>query len=298
MKYPLCFPVYKHRKTTLLDRLNELDDLPENVYCFMYDFDKENYNLDDYKDIKNLTIVEVPGEYKTSMKMRVFIQNFITEKGFNKFWMLDDDVSSYQHIWNENAKSHTERAQLTKACEIMEKISDRDNYAIIGPTMCQTAFYWTEKWDNCRKGSFPCILCLFDNKQLLEKGVRYTGDTNVNEDLEIWINTRRAGLTACTCTGVELKLDEKVSGKNSWVGGDKDLIILAGNYLKFGNDYKIFWHKNEQTCGHTGRGKWYLKPRVWNDDVKKECQDFIDGKIKREDFIEYLKTLRNKKDWN
>lgn len=292
LKYPICFPVYKHRKTTILDRLKDLKGLPENVYCFMYDFDKENYCLDDYKDIKNLTIVPVSDEYKTSMKMRMFIQNYM---GDRKFWMFDDDVSSIQWAWKEENKGHIEKIGMPEAFSTIEEVSDKENFAILGPTLSQVNFYWSSSREDFTINGFPCIACLIDGKLLSEKGVHYTGDTEVNEDYEIWVNSRRAGLKCGVATGINLRLDEKVNGKDSWVDNERNFKIHLHNYLKFGNDFKLFWNeKTDDICASRPRGKWTLKERVWHPELVNKCNEYLAGNLSKEDFKDFLIKLGRK----
>lgn len=293
MKYPICFPVYKHRKTTILDRLKDLKNLPDEVFCFMYDFDKENYNLDDYKDIKNLTIVPVPDEYKTSMKMRVFIQNYM---GPRKFWMFDDDVSSTQVIWNKDMKGHIEKVPMTEAFSIIEDIMDREeNLGLIAPTLSNVSFYWASGKEDITKNGFPCIALLIDNKLLSEKGVKYTGDIEVNEDYELWVNTRRAGIDCAVDSGVLLKLDEKVNGAGSWVDTERNFKIHLNNYLKFGNDFKLFWEEREDCISAARpRGKWTSRERTWHQPLVDKCHEYLEGKIDYESFKAFLKPLGKK----
>ena len=292
MKYPICFPVYKHRETTILDRLKDLSSLPDKIYCFMYNFDVQNYNLSDYQDIKNLEIIMVPDEYKTSMKMRMFIQNYMGDK---KFWMFDDDVSSIQWVWKEENKGHIDKVTLGKAFEYVEKISDENNLALAGPNLSDMSFYWAKGVDDFTLNGFPCIACLIDNKQLIEKGVRYTGDINVNEDYEIWVNTKRAGLKCGVALGVKLKLDEKVNGKGSWVDNERNFKIHLNNYLKFGNDFKLFWNeKTDDICATRPRGKWAERERVWHNGLVEKCNEYLAEKITKEDFKKYLLDLGKK----
>lgn len=293
MKYPICFPVYKHRKTTILDRLKDIEGLSDEVYCFMYDFDKENYNLDDYKDLKNLTIVPVPDEYRTSMKMRVFIQNYM---GPRKFWMFDDDVSSTQIVWNESNKGHIEKKPMPEAFSIIEEVMDNEeNLALVAPTLSNVSFYWASGQKDLSKNGFPCIALLIDNEKLESKGVKYTGDTEVNEDYELWVNTKRAGFECYVDSGVLLKLDEKVNGAGSWVDTERNFKIHLNNYLKFGNDFKLFWEEREDCISaQRPRGKWPTKERTWYQPLVDKCHEYLDGKIGYEEFKSFLKPLGKK----
>jgi len=295
MKYPLCFPVYKHRKTTILDRLDGLENPPDKIYCFMYDFDKENYNLDDYKGIKNLTIVSVPDEYKSSMKMRLFMQNYLTEQGVKKFWMLDDDVSNIQVLWKQENKGHINKVNLTEAYEYIENYSDENDISLIGPTLSSVKFYWAKGINDFSGNGMPAGATLINNEKLLSAGVHYTGDASVNEDYEIWINTRRAGLKAGTLDGVLLKLSETENGRGSWVANEANFKIHLNNYLKFGNDFKLFWNeKTDDICATRPRGRWVEKERTWHQGLVDKCHEYLNEKITKEDFKNYLLNLGKK----
>lgn len=194
MKAPVLFPVFKHRVSTLLDRIEDIGD--RQVFCFYYTFDKDNYDFSLYPIV---TFIEVPDEFLTCSKMRRFIQTWAINNNFQKFWILDDDISGSQYV-------------LNKWVHLYDALNWAENK--------YNTNYYSPKTKNycCLKSCF-----LIDR----DAPVMFSGNENVLEDLELTIKLQKLQIPFIIDNNWILKYTEK-DGSAGWYDCEK----LLNNTLK------------------------------------------------------------------
>lgn len=165
MKAPVLFPVFKHRQSTLLDRIEDVGD--RQVFCFYYTFDKDNYDFSLYPTV---IFIEVPDTYLSGQKMKRFIQDWAIDKGFQKFWLLDDDIDTFQYFRKYNG---LKQLPLHKALDYAEHKFDTN--------------YYSPRSKNCY-----CLKSCF----LIDKDapIKFSGDDTVLEDLELTLKLQKENI--------------------------------------------------------------------------------------------------------
>lgn len=198
---PMCIPTYKHPKYDYIDRVLkskefETEQYKHPLYYFIYDIDWDSYNYDLYKDkFRELHFVKVPfDEYRTAMKMRKFIQEYMTKEHQDFFWLFDNDCALGARGYDYNQKLMV-NLNTNEFLDLWESMPEIHNYAI-----CKPCAFWMgikhevkpEKEFGFCKNPVQCVL--INNKLLNENGISYTGDTTVAEDMEIAVNCLLKGL--------------------------------------------------------------------------------------------------------
>lgn len=267
--FKIAIPSYKHRKSTLIDRLEDAGLNPKDVCIFIYESDKENYNLDDYKES---TVYLVPEEYKSGQKMRQYIQNTM---GNQIYWCIDDDIGNKGTKYVEGVKRNQVEASLGEILTIGESYIPNEPWGCLSPTLSETVIYFAEP-NKPVSGNGTCCACiLINNPALLSKNVRYTGDKNVTEDLEFSLNCYLAGLPQHIIKHLKIKDIEKM-GNSGWYNYAD---LQMNNYVKFGNYIKI--KPNKETKLNCVIDWHHKGPQVWNDKIKAACESKdIDAVIK------------------
>ena len=198
---PVCIPTYKHPKYDYIDRVLKAKEFEQvkykhPLYYFIYDMDWDSFNYDSYKDkFEELHFVKVSfQQYKSAMKMKKFIQEYMTSLNIPFFFLFDNDVSlgARGYDYNLNRMVNLETNEFLDLWESMEEIND---YAI-----CKPCAYWMAiKHDKKPEREFrfcknPVQCILINNRLLNEHNITYTGDTECAEDMEIGVNCLKAGL--------------------------------------------------------------------------------------------------------
>lgn len=190
---PICIPTYKHPRYDFIDKVltskyfaNRKFKKP--VYYFIYDIDWDSFKIEDYLDkFEEIHFVKVPFQsYAKAMRMRVFIQLYMTNLNMDYFWMLDNDIC--QNITCMDRELH--RMVQKPIDEVLEYIESfrRDNILIMGPSNRWTAPLSSKTDSDLDEGkSIPIQCILLNNKELNKLGINYTGDISVCEDAEICI---------------------------------------------------------------------------------------------------------------
>lgn len=246
MNYPVTFATVGHRQTTLLDRLEQLGD--REFYCFIYETDMHNYDLVYYDTIPNLHIVLMSEEYRTCIRMRMFVQEYMHKLGVPIFWMIDDDLAPEQIIYDPSCKSNKRKTTILECITAFEKAYDelpedeRARYGIVGPTIVDMLIVHSggKKWS----GGMLQQCILLNNELLLSHNVKYTGDVNCTEDTEIVINCWRKGLQSRVYTQWLAKFCEKMGSTNYYKVDN----IQLGLYDKYGDYVKPGFNKNANHC--------------------------------------------------
>ena len=94
---PVCIPTYKHPKYDYIDRVLKAKEFEQvkykhPLYYFIYDMDWDSFNYDSYKDkFEELHFVKVSfQQYKSAMKMKKFIQEYMTSLNIPFFFLFDN----------------------------------------------------------------------------------------------------------------------------------------------------------------------------------------------------------------
>lgn len=90
--YPVCIPSYKRHDGSAKSVHLACESGEVNVYLFIYEEEFADYNFS-YGIYDNLTIVICPEGVRGIGAKRQYILEYMSEVGFNKIIMMDDDIS-------------------------------------------------------------------------------------------------------------------------------------------------------------------------------------------------------------
>lgn len=196
---PVCVPTYKHPKYDYIDRVMKSKEFENKkyshpLYYFIYDIDWDSFNYDYYKDKFNeLHFIKVPfDQYKTAMRMRKFIQEYM--KDFDAFFLFDNDTQLGARGFNYESNL-MENIETNDFLDIWENLPESKDYAISRPCTFYLGIKHSKKpaseYKFCKA---PAQIILFNNKLMKENNIFYSGDTECSEDIEIAVNCLCAGL--------------------------------------------------------------------------------------------------------
>lgn len=228
LDYELCIITCHNRKPSFLDNISQFSS---QVNVFIYDFEKELYDwLEEGPTLKK---VIVPDEYLSVAKMRKFVQQYMGRK---KYWVADDDCKNFAFANDKHKLSMGLGLKMTEEV-IHNKV--KDDYIIIGFSCAEPCTKW---WGGefARAGS-PYCLILFDGAKAIDNNVYYSGDSGVNEDIEINLLCTLAGFPSLSMAFLFPQPYFAIGDfKHSIASSrEKNLDMQANNYIKFGKYLSI-----------------------------------------------------------
>lgn len=272
LKYPLCIMSCHNRKPSILDNLDQFGNSKINV--FIYDFEKELY---DWLDKPNVNKIIVPKSYLTCQKMRVFIQNYM---GDNKYWVTDDDL---KYIIMHNDKHIV---SIGHGLRMLEEFSEGKGYATIGYGHVEMGVkFWG---GDLVSDTYASVTLLYDGKIINEHGLKYTGDSNVDESLEYIINSHLCGIPVKNCVWGCLVCYEPSGGKKSLASTPENHKHMQESlYIKYGDYVRISLEKRRGYTAHCRYGS-FGKDKHYDEELLRLCQNGDHDGI-----IKYLNDKKN-----
>lgn len=279
----VCIITYKNRKPSVLDDLSCFADTQINV--FIYDFEKELY---EWLKGDNINKVYVPASYDNVNKKRLFVQEYMKDK---KFWLLDDDLKS-GIIAGKQRETSTTRVKieisLAKLCKIVELMTQNRRFGIAGYKYAEiaVAFCNYKKLINDNVVD-QCVL--FDGGELEKCGIKYSGDKNINETLDVEIQIVRNNLDMLCLTFGSVTEFHRGGSKGTTVSTPVSHIRMKlGNYIKWGEMISLHPSKNLIIDSRLNYKK-IKDPLKWDPVLLKLCEEgIVDGNADK--VLEYLEN--------
>lgn len=272
LNYPVCITSVHNRKPTILDNLEQFGNTKINV--FVYDFERDMYTWLENKD--NVNIVYVPEEYLRVQRMRLFIQNYM---GDQKYWTCDDDVIG---IMMPNDKHFV---GIAHAMTMIERATEGKNFPVVSFGHVELGCkYWN---GGIFVETYGSVCMLNDGKLINEVGLKYTGDVNVNEDIEFVINSHLKGIPVKVCAWACLKCYEPSGGKRSQASTpEQHTHYQESLYIKYGDWVRI---RLETRRGYTASLRYskFNDPKTYDEELLSLCKAGD-----KEGIISYLKKKK------
>lgn len=261
LAYPLFIPSCHNRKPSLLDNLNQF--LDTKIYVFIYEHEVEMYEW-----LQGVTKVIVPKSYLTIQKMRVFMQNYAFENGIKKCWVSDDDMKQILLI------NKTIKTTLARGMRIIEKYSEGKNWPMTSPYFNEIG---AKFWDGVLENPGVCGgISLFDWEILKQHDIKYTGDVNMGEDIELLISCFKAGLNPMVVRWMLYVCYGTCATKNSIASKDDLPWIYCMNlYKKFGDFLRIKLNKDGTRVNYYPNIQTIIKNSrpTWKRNMLEACGD-------------------------
>lgn len=233
LEYPLCIPTMNNRKPSVLDNLDQFGQT--NIHLFIYDWQKELY---EWLSRTNITKHYVPKEYLTAQKMRLYMQEFMGEQ---IYWQLDDDAKGIK-MYNEKKPVTLALAMRMAEKIAKEKFDNEEAGSFAIPTSEITCKWWNG--DLMNVGMTGGIM-LTNGKLLAKRNIRYTGNIDIPEDVEFFMDASIAGIDFYLFRWCYIEWLIKYGGKGS-VASDamKRRTFNMSLYKKYGSIVKFKRFKN------------------------------------------------------
>lgn len=208
------YPVYvvsKNRwgKNCLTVKALEIMDCPYKIIIEKNEYNKYSAFIDEDN------ILVLPTENNCSTPARNFAWQHAIKSGFNKHWVLDDNLLHFKR-WDQNALRIIESGVFFK---VLEDYMDRFSNVGILSTYYGSDIRQNDMSKKMIKFQGRCYSCLLIDHQLLDKHLDSRWEGIYNEDVDLTIRVMKAGL--CTITTSTFVVTKMTTGKCT--GGNQTL---------------------------------------------------------------------------
>lgn len=277
LKYPIGITSVHNRRPAILDHLDQFGD--SKIYIFHYENEDELYEYLN-KD-KRIVNVSVPMDYLKVQKMRLFIQNYFRENKVSKYWVADDDLVDI-FLYEKSRK-----VSAAQGFRMLEIFSEGKEWSAIGYGHVDMGCkFWH---GGMTADNYASVALLFNGDVCDKYNLKYTGDVNVNEDIEFVINSHIAGVPVKCCNWGLLNCYEPSGGKNSQASRpEQHLHYQDSLYIKYGDLVRL---RLENRRGYTAGIRYgrFDKPRTYDERLLELCKAGDHEATKK-----YLESVRNK----
>lgn len=195
-KNAICITVYKNRCTTMLDMISNVKD-KFDVYIVAQKNDPElneyyKYNVD----------VLIP-DVTSIFQKREYVRNEMISKGYEGFFMIDDDFVGFKKITTESKRTTSDTykrldAEITEVLDDILSISEIHNCDFV--SIMHTYYIGFQKPGNVNinKSINAGQFVYLRTNALKECNLNYDESGNINEDVDMVIRLMQHGRNCAT----------------------------------------------------------------------------------------------------
>lgn len=197
-KNAVCITVYKYRSTTLLKHIDEFDKDRYDVFIVAQENDPCNNEY--YKHSDNVLTPNVTDIFQK----REFIRNEMDKRGYEGYFMIDDDVNfEALHITEETKRetSNSYRNFKTNFNDMLNRMVEvADEYDAGYVCTVRNGYLGFQKPGSVKinKGLNVAQFNYFRLNKLNEHNIHYDTSGYINEDFDIVMKILQHGITCCT----------------------------------------------------------------------------------------------------
>lgn len=195
-KNAICITVYKNRYIDMLKLIKDFKD-SFDVYIVAQQNDPK---LNEYYcwDVTVLT-----PDVKSIFQKREYIRNEMIDRGYEGFFMIDDDIKSFVKITPETKRttSDTYRPVQSNIVEVLHKMietSEKFNSDFVGLGLWQYLGFSKPDKVNINKSLNCGQFVYFKTEPLKTYDLHYDVSGLINEDLDMVIKLLQRGRNCCT----------------------------------------------------------------------------------------------------
>lgn len=196
-KNAVCITVYKYRSTTMLKNLSKIDSNKYDVYIVAQKNDPCNEEY--YKHSENVLIPDVTSIFQK----REYIRNEMSRRGYEGFFMIDDDVNFKIRKITKETKRTTSNSYSSIVVDFNEALDAMVNVAIEYDagyvSTHRTQYLGFSKPDKIavNKSLNVAQFGYFRLDKLDKYNLHYDTSGYINEDLDIVMQMLQHGIKCC-----------------------------------------------------------------------------------------------------
>ena len=240
---PVFIPSYKNREGTII---NQLSEIPGDVYLFIYEDDRDNYPKE-FPDNVNLHLIKKENfermnlPWHTIAGKREYMLEYAKNNNFHKVIVIDDDINF--EAWIADIKKEVTnkkgKANLWDCFKLITRLSEHYEYGIAGFSAMElsVAHYNWKNVINLRGKPIDAIILNIDN--LKKKNIHYQTDCNglIQEDMGIVIDINANKLKSLQFNFISRITNIPELSKNSIASNKNIARLLSINYYVHYRDY-------------------------------------------------------------
>lgn len=194
-KNAICMTVYKNRYTHMLQLIKDIKGFDIFIVA-----QRNDPNLNEYYEYDAEVLVP---DVKSIFDKREYIRNEMIDRGYEGFFMIDDDIKAFVKITEETKRttSDTYRPTPTNIQEVLDKMlaaSTNLNCDFVGIALWQYLGFSRPNKINVNKSLNCGQFVYFRTAALKELDLHYDTSGLINEDLDMVIRLLQHGKNCCT----------------------------------------------------------------------------------------------------
>lgn len=294
MKTAISIPSYGHRYKNLFKGLNN-DENFRNKYDVFIFLSNDDPNIDEYNVYDNLNLIKT--DCHTLMEKKQYIFDYLYNKGYEKSFLIDDDITYLSRKLVEGRKLESGKGykglstDFLDLCNECNKKMDELNVSFLTTVKSfALGFQYPGKIminKTCNLGQFG----LFNIKRIVESGIKFTQNPYEHEDVDIIFQIRLKGLGIAALMYYTFFIDIK-SVDNSSFGKDIESLMHINLYLKYrdGITLRVDKHNKFRIIVRWNSYSDYDHLPIKNDKYHNQLYELCKETIKTKDF-EKLKNF-------
>lgn len=196
-KNAICITVYKYRSVSLLNNIDKIDSNKYDVYIVAQKNDPCNEEY--YKHSNNVLIPDVTSIFQK----REYIRNEMSSRGYEGFFMIDDDVIFEARKISKESKRTTSNSYANFKVDFNEMLNKMVDTALeynAGYVSTSRAQYLGFQYPGkltINKGLNVAQFGYFRIDKLNEYNLHYDTSGYINEDLDMIMQMLQHGIICC-----------------------------------------------------------------------------------------------------
>ena len=298
MKTAISIPSYNYRYTKLIEGLNNDKELRNKYDVFVF-LSNDDLNIDKYNIYNNLSLIRT--NYQTLMEKKQYIFDYLYNKGYEKTFLIDDDITYLskkliEGYMLESGKGYKGiSTSFLDLCDECNKKMDELNISFL-TTIRSFALgfhYPGEIMINktCNLGQFG----LFNIKRIIESGIKFTQNPYEHEDVDMIFQIRLKGLGIGALLYYTFFIDQK-SVDNSSFNKDIESLMHINLYIKYRDGITLRVDKNDKLRIIVRYNSYsdYEHIPIKNDKYHNQLYELCKETIETKDFDKLKNFIKNR----
>ena len=228
--YPVVVISYKRGGNASTLKLLKNTEVP--VYLFVYDDDYENYR-EVVESSNNIEVILCPSkEFRGAAKKRDFVQKNMYEKGYEDYFVLDDDISTLYYTEVGTTKAGKYKAQKVKLTPkeffdtwyyvIHDILKETQNYEVTLGGIVSESASWSQdlyKLPVSNNTGRICQIVYINAKNFHDYNIKYV-ETKSWDDFDVMLQVLNLGLNLSQIRWLTYMGDTMTPNNSVASGGD------------------------------------------------------------------------------
>ena len=236
-KNAICITVFKHRKSSILENLDKIDNSKYDIYIVTQENDPCK---DEYFEYHGTVLTP---NVKNIFEKREYVRMEMSNRGYDGFFTIDDDVKYIAHKITPESKRATSESYKPVQCDFNEMLDKMVETSIEYDAgyVCTKRFIYLGFSKPNRIGINVMLNCAqfiyFRLDKLNEHDLHYDTSGYVNEDLDMMIQCLQHGIKCCSVTDYGFSITNSMYNNMDtttlYASIDDVCKFLMHNYVKY-----------------------------------------------------------------